>query len=409
MKHLNATLVLALAVGSPVGSMAHEVPGAPFQAYAFPSYALPTIDGDLSDWGHVSNWFVLSEDTTVGDWGLDADSDPEDFDARCMVGWNREANRIYVAVQIADDVFHNRRVDPTRHEGDDSVNIIIDADHSGGFLFDPATRDEIEGDMSDGWYSTGGQRYTAQVPPIDGWWLFMPNEEPGIDWLTDGRVATDPDYLEVAWSRSGPSGGSGVYSYEFKITPWLTLDPRGAAFSTEHQLEPDQILHVGFLFEDYDDADSKAVYAFPPSARVVYDASFAADFVTMEDDGDCETNICAPGDVIVKLREPSYELMDRDAVLEGRLNTGLASLDSLNLQEGIVSMRLVGGRDPILPSSRGWLSLSFAPDADLYRLLWLYTRNDHVLLALPNEILIIPGEESSVPPTSWGLLKALSQ
>ena len=122
---------------------AHQPEGALYPAFQFPEGHAPTIDGDITDWDVApdSFWITLEEhfDETVRGTGKD---DISDFNVRCIVGWSEATNRLYFMAEVADYNLHNSRGAngyPTHEFNyDDDINVVVDADHSGGPLYDDA-------------------------------------------------------------------------------------------------------------------------------------------------------------------------------------------------------------------------------------------------------------------------------
>ena len=283
MKVSRIFLAACLTAALCTGLAAHEPPGVTYFAFGFPAHALPVIDGDLSDWDMVpeSYHIDLGEDFWETVRGIGTDLDFSDFNAKCIVGWNEETNRIYSMSDVVDDFLHNKRETPSGHNWDDDINFVVDADHSGGEAFEgghSALHELSDHERLQIEYAYM-QLYTALVPPIDGWWLFMYHHDTEFPWLTDGKTTPSPEYLEAGWSRTGESDGPGTYTYEFKVTPWEFLDYQGPGGSTIVDLELGNIIHIGYLFKDYDTDDSyEGSYDFPPVHDVWKNASVAADF-----------------------------------------------------------------------------------------------------------------------------------
>ena len=96
-------------------------------------------DGSVEDWEEIvgeATFTALDFNT----WPKDDPYDPADMDFRVWVAWHDATNRIYVAMERADDVFLNEfnrtatASDLNRYmDGQDScVELGVDADHSGG-------------------------------------------------------------------------------------------------------------------------------------------------------------------------------------------------------------------------------------------------------------------------------------
>ncbi|MEW6752986.1 MAG: hypothetical protein AB1505_18695, partial [Candidatus Latescibacterota bacterium] len=279
MRAFRGCLILAFVAASVCVVSAHEPVGVTYYAFQFPLNAVPTIDGDLSDWEVVPrDVFEISlengdiAETVRGDAG----NDLSDFNARNMVAWNEQTNRVYSFADVVDENLNNNRDDPTRYNYDDDWHFVIDADHSGGDMYGDGW-DQLPQEENRELYYTTGQLYQIHVPPIDGYWAFMYIEP--TNWLTTGLDLPYPEYLQIGWNRTGETGGPGTYQYEIMATPWLRWDWDGPDQSTILNLEEGKIIHIGFLYKDYDLNDGRydGSYDFPPVHNVWRNASLMAD------------------------------------------------------------------------------------------------------------------------------------
>ena len=285
MKALRCFLALSLIVfGASVG-LAHEPPGETYYMVGFPAHAVPSIDGDLSDWDMVPEEFFLTliphfEETVRG---IGTDFDLADFNCKNIVGWCEETNRVYSMASVVDDFLHNTREEAANYNWDDDWHFVIDADHSGGDMFENTWYD-LELEQQRELFYTGGQLYQILVPPLDGYWAFMYIEATGW-WLTTGKDFPFPEYLEIGWTRTGETGGAGAYTYEIKATPFLWLDWSGPEASTEVDLEEGIIVHIAFLYKDYDTTESyEGSYDFPPIHNCWRNANLMADMEALAPD-----------------------------------------------------------------------------------------------------------------------------
>ncbi len=276
--------LLALSIVFAVAAVvsAHEPPGVEYFAVKFPDGVTPGIDGDLEDWDMIPDtYWITHENDDIQEARRGTAKDLADINIKCIVGWNESTNRVYTMAWVADDYLHNSRENPGRFNLDDDINFVIDADHSGGALWAPDMGGLEDDERLAVEYSTG-QLYTALVPPIDDFWLFMYTSNGSIDefWLVDGKGVTDESYTEVGWSREGETGGPGTYTYEMKVTPFEFLDFRGPEGSTIVDLEDGNIIHIGYLFKDYDTSEAyEGAYDFPPNHDVWFNAELMGDFV----------------------------------------------------------------------------------------------------------------------------------
>ena len=94
------------------------------------------FDADISDWEDVVGPASLKPidfyaDPTVGD---GAQYNPADMDYRVWLGWNETHNRLYLAAERIDDVYINEYGGgaPASVWQYDSVEFMVDGDHSGG-------------------------------------------------------------------------------------------------------------------------------------------------------------------------------------------------------------------------------------------------------------------------------------
>ena len=278
MRRISAFAVGLLIAGSAT-VFAHEPPEEVFFAFQFPAGATPSLDGDLSDWEMIpSDIFEISvengwiQETVRGDAG----NDLSDFNARSMWAWNEEANRVYSFASVVDENLNNNRDDPTKYNWDDDWHFVLDADHSGGDMFNGDWNDLDEGERRQLFFTTG-RLWQIHVPPIDGFFAFTYIE--ATDWMTTGSELPFPDFVEIGWARSGTTGGSGTYTYEIKMTPWETWSWDGPEQSTIVDLEVGDIIHVGSLSKDYDADDGRydGSYDFPPVHNVWRNANLMAD------------------------------------------------------------------------------------------------------------------------------------
>ena len=285
MKLIRCFMALALIVAFASIGSAHEPPGEVYFAFQFPLHAVPTIDGDLSDWDMVDpEIFEISvEGGHIQETVRGTDSgELSDFNARSIWAWNEEMNRVFSFAFVVDDYLNNDRDDPTVFNWDDDWHFVLDADHSGGDMFNDDWNDLSEDERRDLFFVTG-QLWQIHVPPIDGYWAFKYIE--ATDWETTGREIPFPEYAQVGWARTGETGGPGTYTYEIMMTPWETWSWDGPEQSTIVDLEEGNIIHVGSLSKDYDlDSSYEGSYDFPAVHNVWRNGNLMGDMELLEVD-----------------------------------------------------------------------------------------------------------------------------
>jgi hypothetical protein len=280
MRSLRILAGALLIAGSVSTAFAHEPPGEVLFCFQFPAFAVPAMDGDLSDWDVMDP--AIYDISMENGWIVeaargDAGNDLADFNARSMWAWNEETNRVFSMAAVIDDNLHNQRDDPTLFNWDDDWEYMFDADHSGGDMYNSDwTTLETDEEKRALFYTTG-RCWEIHIPPIDGYYAFTLIE--GTDWLTTGNSLPFPEFVEIGWSRVGETGGPGSYVYEIKLTPWEVWSWDGPAASTIVDLEEGGIIHVGSLSKDYDENPGRydGSYDFPRVHDVWRNANLMAD------------------------------------------------------------------------------------------------------------------------------------
>ena len=137
--------VLLLGFGS---AQAHVPAGNVLGIWEWPTAYLPTMDGDISEWEVIPDYLWLTPGTPDSDGnplfhatagghsGMDGtEADASDLTIRLAVAWNDDLDRLYFAQERYDDVFDRDMAEPPGIcGGDDSIEIHVDADHSGGLI-----------------------------------------------------------------------------------------------------------------------------------------------------------------------------------------------------------------------------------------------------------------------------------
>ena len=203
--------------------------------------------------GFVNEWFDLVGEPTLT--LLDFSSledfvalDPSDLDFRIWLAWHDEPTRIYVAFVASDDVYKNTHdyqlIDAIFLN--DSIQVAIDGDHSGGAGLTGSSSDEeileAEGQT---------QRYEAISHTANG-----PNlDSPAVRFRTGTTPwMTSPPYAEGGGSVAGEAPT--ISTIEFYITPfdrWETFEnPEGSVVSS---LTAGQVIGFAIMVNDWDRED----------------------------------------------------------------------------------------------------------------------------------------------------------
>jgi hypothetical protein len=219
-----------------------------------PDPAAMVIDGNDDDWGWMDPAYAFTSDMIKG--GAEPDFTREDFDVVYYMAWSAPPdNNLYMFARVTDDVLDVNEDNPDWWWSDDSYNLAIDADHSGGNIVGT----EIE-------HIQNGQRWQVRIFPSPG----GENSEYGTTGMYHGPSIYQ-GLPELAWGHLPPYGefastilpaGSAhgatdvTYTYEFKMGLWdfYGLSPEE---STRHMLAADQVFHLQCLFGDSDMIDQR--------------------------------------------------------------------------------------------------------------------------------------------------------
>ena len=180
--------LMAAIVGMCTSAFAHIPEGRVFGVFQFPTDKLPVLDGNISEWDVVPDemWINLDDpDIVVGEGDVGREKDRSNLYFRYAMGWNDELDRLYHVYDRFDDVWDRDAGGIGCCGQDDSIEIGVDADHSGGWFH--AGGAGIAGDLSDeevkkyngGQTQTSHYRWPALAP--FGWsWFWM--SDSGLAW-----------------------------------------------------------------------------------------------------------------------------------------------------------------------------------------------------------------------------------
>jgi len=220
----------------------HQPAGMRVTATHLDASQLPVIDGELDDWqGVVPSLQMSSFDDLVDD----ADIDPEDLDTKVWIGWNDTQNRLYLAVEVVDDIHQVDRPDGTADLlifQDDDLEVFVDADHSGGQFADFSGLAQEEQLARNG---AEANHFVLAGPHDDGD-VFVNFSAAGWYALSDGA------YTQAGITFEGIPGGAGVTRYEMSLVPFDRVNVTADFLSVPHDLRPDEIIGFNLELTDYD-------------------------------------------------------------------------------------------------------------------------------------------------------------
>ncbi len=251
MKKLSK-LGLAAALITAMSSMAfgHAPPGELYFAVQFPDNLVPTMDGDLSDWDVVPIdpytirndrlYSPVAEIQPVGRGEIDV----SDINIRHIMGWNDNANKLYVMSEVFDNIHNADRENPSAFWQDDAWEVEVNPDHT------PTEEHNLEGEPANNF------SYKWAVPPVEGSYQYY-RPVSALEWLVDGS-----DWVNFGWGFSGEQFGESTYRYELAITPITSL-PNDASATPDQavvfDLGENEIIHTSITVGDFDEPCTECV------------------------------------------------------------------------------------------------------------------------------------------------------
>ncbi|HIG55556.1 MAG TPA: hypothetical protein EYQ18_16580 [Candidatus Handelsmanbacteria bacterium] len=245
-------LGLAAALITAMSSMAfgHAPPGELYFAVQFPDNLVPTMDGDLSDWDIVPIdpytirndrlYSPVAEIQPVGRGEIDV----SDINIRHIMGWNENANKLYVMSEVFDNIHNADRENPAAFWQDDAWEVEVNPDHT------PTEEHNLEGEPANNF------SYKWSVPPVEGSYQYY-RPVSALEWLVDGS-----EWVSFGWGFSGEQFGESTYRYELAITPITSL-PNDASATADQavvfDLSENEIIHTSITVGDFDEACTECV------------------------------------------------------------------------------------------------------------------------------------------------------
>jgi len=241
LRRISAITALVV-VGSAAWALAHFPPGEFLFAVQFPDANVPTVDGNIAEWGvipqvpyEVGN--AMYSDAVYSK--LRGEIDVSDLSVRQIVGWNDNNNRLYLMAEVFDNVHNADREDPGQFWADDAWEIYIAPTHP-----------EAEGG---GPYAAGEGGITKQsfnfaLPPVGGNWG---QNLPDFEWRVD---PFNNDTWKIGYSFEGEEFGEGTYFYEMWIQPLDFIPDDGSRADVEEtDLEEGLVIAMSWTFGDFDE------------------------------------------------------------------------------------------------------------------------------------------------------------
>jgi hypothetical protein len=239
-----------------------------FKVFQFPANMIPRVDGDISDWSMVPDEYVIGTDQLWEDSGKHKKADPNNLDVRVRVGWVKGINKLYFLYEAYDNYWDFSQTG--LHN--DTFEIVVDADASGGPLIDKGHREMwVEEQVgpagvkaaADDRISDEEANWAIHGVHAQNYHIFTPAEEK--DWTLAWGVQPwikELPYANAAYKYDFKPGESGKLILEFWITPFDYAGPEGPQRAVESVLWENKIIGLSWAIIDYDDVNSRSNNGF---------------------------------------------------------------------------------------------------------------------------------------------------
>lgn len=254
-----------------------EKPGVTYPVFQFPANQIPRVDGDPADWAMVPESYVVGLDQMHNDAKSPPAAGNRTLAVRVKVGWVKGLNRLYFLYEADDDFWDFK--DPGLRN--DTFEIIVDGDASGGPLLDKSKKDFWKPDrvgaaaaVPDDRISADAARWAIHGVHAQNYHIFTPAVNK--DWCMAWGAATW--IKELPWANAAQSfhfnhGESGHLTLEFWITPFDYAGPEGPSRAVESVLSENKIIGLSWIVIDYDGSTPRGFWVLSPQRTSYGDAS----------------------------------------------------------------------------------------------------------------------------------------
>lgn len=256
-KVLLVLVAFGLVLGVVGSSFAHFPEGVTYLAYQFPAGKEPKIDAGINDWSVVGPAYTINtEDIYEQLAGMGKNGSGvnlADLTIMCKLGWSPGKNSMYWAVRTFDNIHMVTRPsgDPTLMWQQDAIEVMTDADHTGGQFAGFSGLSDEENKRQVG---AQGQQHAFAFPNADG------VNQVAFLAATWYHQAGSP-FVEFVGAYQGAELGEGTTTYEVRIGPMFDdLNWAGPDQSKAHVMKENEILGIGTAFADFDDPANPGQY-----------------------------------------------------------------------------------------------------------------------------------------------------
>lgn len=229
-----------------VGLWALDRESTEFKIYQFPPNEIPQINGDASDWDQVPDEYAVDTSELWEDSGKHEGLLLESLDVQVKVAWVKGFNRLYFLYEAYDD-YWDFELNGLKN---DTFELVIDADLSGGPLIDRFRENETVLSRGDAWLSMHGvhaQNYHIFTPARDKDWCML--------WGPAQWLKSLP-YSNHAYRYNFEPGNAGKLTLEFWVTPFDFASSEGPQNSVQSVLRENALVGISWAIIDYDEVTS---------------------------------------------------------------------------------------------------------------------------------------------------------
>lgn len=247
MNAIRWMVLICCVASADVDGLGLERPEKTFSVFQFPANAIPRVDGDGSDWDLVPDSYVVGTNELWEDSGKHEGTKPESLDVRVKVGWVKGENRLYFLYEAYDD-YWDFSLPGLKN---DTFELVVDGDLSGGPLIDRFRENEGEVSEADAWLSMHGvhaQNYHIFTPAKEKDWCML--------WGPAQWVKGLP-YANAQYKYDFSPGEGGKLTLEFWITPFDYAGAEGAERAVVSELSEGKLIGLCWAIIDYDDVESE--------------------------------------------------------------------------------------------------------------------------------------------------------
>ena len=231
-------------------------PEVTYKIFQFTADRIPRIDGSTDDWAMVPDEYAIGMDQLVDDEGGHTKPDSKNLDAKVRIGWVAGLNRLYFLYEAYDNYWDFS--DPGLRN--DTFEIVVDGDASGGPLIDKGHRELWTAQQVGASSATPDNRISVEENhwAIHGvhaqnYHIFTPARDK--DWCMAWSSATwikELPFANAAYRYSFKPGEPGRLTLEFWITPFDYAGPEGPQRAVESVLSENKIIGLSWAIIDYD-------------------------------------------------------------------------------------------------------------------------------------------------------------